>query len=131
VTTAPRLIIDGNNLIGTTPDGWWRDQPAAVRRLQGRLQCYASTAARAVVLVLDVPQPHLPAGSHGGVEVQFATRRGRNAADDRILELISEGDPDHAEVVTSDRALADGASHKGAVVVGARTFLDRLEAAGC
>src|SRR5215218_2208610 len=31
------LVIDGNNVIGAVADGWWRDRPAAVRRLLARL----------------------------------------------------------------------------------------------
>ncbi|MDQ4098863.1 MAG: NYN domain-containing protein [Actinomycetota bacterium] len=131
MTTGPGLIVDGNNVIGTTADGWWRDRPAAARRLLSRLQCYVETTAVPVVLVLDVPQPDLPGGFHGGVEVDYATRRGRNAGDDRILELLSQAEGGGVEVVTSDRALAGAAAERGAAVLGARTFLDRISAAGC
>ncbi len=131
MTTGPGLIVDGNNVIGTTADGWWRDRPAAARRLLSRLQCYVETTAVPVVLVLDVPQPDLPGGFHGGVEVDYATRRGRNAGEDRILELLSQAEGGGVEVVTSDRALAGAAAERGAAVLGARTFLDRISAAGC
>ena len=43
------LVVDGNNVIGAVADGW-RDRPAAVRRLLGRMQCLGEPA----VLVLDV-----------------------------------------------------------------------------
>ena len=66
------LVIDGNNVIGAVADGWWRDRPAAVRRLLGRLQCLGERA----VLVLDVPQPDLAEGDHDGITVRYATRRG-------------------------------------------------------
>ncbi|HET6952199.1 MAG TPA: hypothetical protein VFI47_17595, partial [Acidimicrobiales bacterium] len=75
------LVVDGNNVMGSVPDGWWRDRPAAVRRLLARLQRYAASAGRPVVLVLDVPQADLPEGDHGGVTVRYARRRGRDAAD--------------------------------------------------
>jgi predicted RNA-binding protein with PIN domain len=117
------LVVDGNNVIGARADGWWRDRPAAVRRLLGRLQCLGEP----LVLVLDVPQRDLPEGDHGTVRVVYATRRGRNAADDRIRELVGPGD----EVVTSDRALRDDVEAAGATVVGAGSFLGRLDAAGC
>lgn len=134
-----RVIIDGNNVMGAAAGGWWRDRPAAVRRLLARVQCYARSAAEGdrIVLVLDVPQADLPEGLHDGVEVVYATRRGRDAADDRIRALVTELERDEAterevevEVVTSDRALrADmGARVR---VTGAGTFLGRLEAAGC
>ncbi|HEY8545723.1 MAG TPA: hypothetical protein VIL36_11770 [Acidimicrobiales bacterium] len=159
-------VVDGNNVMGSVPDGWWRDRPGAVRRLLARLQRYAGTTGQPVVLVLDVPQADLPEGPHDGVEVVYARRRGRDAADDRILELLDAagpggqdghpgdpgdtpgadlpddsatdggaadllGDPADVEVVTSDRALAAGVADRGVPVVGARTFLARLDAAGC
>jgi len=117
------FIVDGNNVVGARPDGWWRDRPAAVRRLLGRLQALGEQ----VTLVLDVPQEDLPEGEHGGVTVRYATRRGRDAADDRIRELVVAG----ATVVTSDRALRRDVEAAGATVVGAGAFLDRLDAAGC
>jgi hypothetical protein len=117
------LIVDGNNVIGARPDGWWRDRPGAVRRLLARLQCLGEP----LTLVLDVPQDDLPEGDHGTVTVRYATRRGRDAADDRIRELVVAG----ATVVTSDRALRADVEAAGATVVGAGTLLARLDAAGC
>ncbi|MCU1450560.1 MAG: hypothetical protein JWP02_2730 [Acidimicrobiales bacterium] len=123
------VVVDGNNVMGATADGWWRDRPGAVRRLLARLQCYARSGGDRIVLVLDVPQADLPEGDHDGVTVQYARRRGRNAADDRIRELL--GELDVAVVVTSDRALADDVRATGVEVSGARSLLTRVEAAGC
>jgi len=127
-----RLLVDGNNVMGAAADGWWRDPPAAVRRLLARLQCYARKTDAHIELVLDVRQPDLPEGEHDGVVVRYATRRGRDAADDRIVDLLDDapGAPD-TEVVTSDRALRERVVRRGARVVGARTFLTRLADAGC
>ena len=129
----PRIVVDGNNVMGTTPDGWWRDRPGAVRRLLARLQCFHRMTGVETVLVLDVPQADLPEGDHDGVTVRYAHRKGRDAADDRIVELLDD-DPSpegEVEVVTSDRGLADRVVQLGATVTGARTFLDRLSEAGC
>ncbi|MGH9224575.1 MAG: NYN domain-containing protein [Acidimicrobiales bacterium] len=121
-------MVDGNNVVGAAADGWWRDPPAAVRRLLERLHCYARSSGEDVVLVLDVPQPDLAEGDDGhGVEVRYATRAGRNAADDRIRELTQRGDV----VVTSDRALADDVKAAGAAVLGSGAFLSRLQQTGC
>ena len=125
------LIIDGNNVVGAGVAGWWRDPPAAVRRLLDRLRCYATAIGGPVELVLDTPQADLVEGDHDGVVVRYATRRGRDAADDRILELLDEGRSGVVEVVTSDRALAEGARRRGAQVTGAGTFLARLADRGC
>jgi predicted RNA-binding protein with PIN domain len=121
------LLVDGNNVMGAAADGWWRDRPAAVRRLLARLVALATVGGEPITLVLDVPQPDLPEGDHDGVRVVYATRRGRDAADDRIRELATAGD----EVVTSDRALRADLEAAGATVVGAGSFLRRLSDAGC
>jgi len=134
---ATTLVIDGNNVVGAGAAGWWRDPPAAVRRLLDRVRCYGATTGGTVVLVLDVPQPDLAEGDNDGVVVLYATRRGRDAADERILELLDAGVPGDAdrpgvvEVITSDRALADGARQRGALVTGAGAFLARLADRGC
>jgi predicted RNA-binding protein with PIN domain len=136
VTDAPsRLIVDGNNVMGARPDGWWRDRAGAARRLLARVQCYAATINSTVELVFDVALPDVPEGDHGGVTVRYATSSGRDAADDRIRELLdSRGRPEgrgSVEVVTSDRALAASARASGASIAGAGTFLARMEQAGC
>ena len=117
--------------MGAAADGWWRDRPAAVRRLLARVQCYARTAEDDVVLVLDQLQADIVEGENDGVTVRFATRRGRDAADDRIRDLLEKLDASMVLVVTSDRALATDVRAAGATVIGARTFLDRMEATGC
>lgn len=133
------LVVDGNNVIGARPDGWWRDRRGASRRLVERLQCYGRTTAIGIVVFFDVPQPDLPEGDHDGVTVRYPRRRGRDAADESILELldaysgaqlgVQAGGP--VEVVTSDRALADGARQRRADVTGAGAFLARLDDGGC
>ena len=131
--TSRIVVIDGNNVMGAAADGWWRDRPAAVRRLLARLQCYRRATGDSLVLVLDVAQPDLPEGEHDGVMVRCATRGGPDAADDRIRQLVAESPQTDAEVevVTSDRALAADARQGGARVTGAGAFLARLDDAGC
>jgi predicted RNA-binding protein with PIN domain len=119
------LVVDGNNVIGAVADGWWRDRPAAVRRLLARLQCLSEPAT----LVLDVAQPDLPEGNHGGIEVRYATRRGRDAADDLIRHIVAENTD--STVVTSDRALRRDVEAAGAEVIGAGSFLAMLASASC
>jgi predicted RNA-binding protein with PIN domain len=127
------LIVDGNNVMGAKPDGWWRDRGGAARRLLARVQCLAATTDASIELVFDVAISAVAEGEHDGVTVRYATRRGRDAADDRIRELLATRVPGgvSGEVVTSDRALAESAGEAGAAVTGAGSFLGRLDAAGC
>ena len=126
------VIVDGNNVVGAKADGWWRDRPAAVRRLFGRLRCLHDGWTGGLFLVLDVPQADLPEGRHDGVEVRYPDRRGRDAADERIVRLLDElGAGERVAVVTSDRALADSARQRRATIVGAGAFLAHLDTRGC
>lgn len=123
-----RIVVDGMNVIGARPDGWWKDRLGAMRRLAARLVPLAHEG-NDVVLVLDGrPLPDLPEGLHDDVRVLYARRGGRNAADDRIVELLEDdADPRTLVVVTSDRDLVRRVSALGAKTEGARTFTDRLD----
>ncbi len=113
------------NVIGCRPDGWWADRDGALIRL---VEDIADAGVPALVVVDGRPVPSLPSGHYGLVELAYASRRGPNAADDRIAqEVAAMGDPSAATVVTSDRDLARRVRHHGAVVVGARAFRDRLD----
>lgn len=68
-------MVDGNNVVGARPDGWWRDRRRASRRLLARLQCYRRHTGQEIVLFFDVPQPDLPEGEHDGVIVRYPARR--------------------------------------------------------
>lgn len=127
-----RIVVDGMNVIGARPDGWWRDRDAAARRLLRRLQQASRASDDTFTLVLDGrPSADAAEGDHEGVELRYARRRGRDAADDRIVELVA-GAPDTSElvVVTSDRDLVDRVSTRGAATEGASAFLRRLERLG-
>jgi predicted RNA-binding protein with PIN domain len=100
-----------------------------MRKLVGRLQGLQRATGATVVVVLDVPQADLPVGDNDGVEVVYPRRRGRNAADERIVELLDERQltgPD-VEVVTSDRELAAAVRERHVPVTGAGSFLSRLK----
>jgi predicted RNA-binding protein with PIN domain len=117
-----RWLVDASNVIGTRPDGWWRDREGATRRLLDELRGFGED----VVVVLDAGPAEL-AGREGTLEVVIAPRRGRDAADDEIVRrLADDPDPESISVVTSDRALAARARALGAQVMGAKSFLDRL-----
>jgi predicted RNA-binding protein with PIN domain len=115
-----RWLVDGMNVIGSRPTGWWRDRPGAMRELVERL----GRLGEPVTVVFDGRPFELEGGED--VEVLFASRRGRNAADDDIAALAAKGGDD-VRVVTSDGELAERVRRSGAEVMGAGTFHDRLD----
>ena len=125
-----RWLIDGMNLIGSRPDRWWNDPDRAVRRLIGELDRYAAITGEAVTVVFDRQPPGVPAGAHGAAVVAFASRRGRNAADDEIVGMLEEDRaPDSFRVVTSDRRLVERARQLGAGVTSSPSFRRQMDRA--
>jgi predicted RNA-binding protein with PIN domain len=124
-----RLIIDGNNVIGSRPDGWWKDRAGATRMLVDKVGAFADAAGEDVIVVFDGrPPAGLP--EPPGVDVRFAGRGGANAADDVIAALVAaDAQPAGLRVVTSDAELAARVREHGAQVTGARGFRERLERA--
>jgi predicted RNA-binding protein with PIN domain len=118
-----RWIVDGMNVIGSRPDGWWRDRRAAMRALAEQLAAWAD--GREVTVVFDGRPFELAAD---GVDVRFASRRGPNAADDDIVRIV-EGHPHPGElhVVTSDADLSQRAAELGAQVLSAGSFRRSLD----
>lgn len=124
-----RIVVDGMNVIGSRPTGWWRDRHGAARDLVQRLQRLRATTDAEVTLVLDGrPQPDLAEGDHAGVRILYARRAGPDAADDRILALVADDpEPRSIQVFTSDRALRQQLKGLGAAVDGASVLLARLD----
>jgi predicted RNA-binding protein with PIN domain len=124
----PRWLVDGMNLIGSRPDRWWNDPDRAVRRLIGELDRFAAATGDDITVVFDRRPPDVDPGRHGAVQVAFASRHGRNAADDEIVTMVA-GDPDPAagRVVTSDRRLAERVRDLGAGVEPSSRFRRRVD----
>lgn len=104
-----RWLIDGNNVYGSRPDGWWNDRGAASGRFAQRVAEWCRTHTDDVTIVFDAPVPEstlLLAG--GNLTIAEAPRRGRNAADDHIVKLIDDLDGAlTVTVVTSDTGLRE------------------------
>ncbi|MEU2355762.1 PIN domain-containing protein [Streptomyces misionensis] len=115
------LIVDGANVVGSVPDGWWRDRRGAAERLRDRLVAYARAGtaelAGPVEVVLVVEGAARGVASVPGVRVVAAPGSG----DDRIVELVAEGAGRTCLVVTADRELRRRVSALGARVAGPRT----------
>ena len=120
------LLVDGMNLIGSRPDGWWEDRTEAMRLMAWELRAFAEDTGEDLTVVFD-GRPIASVLRGHGIQVQFAPG-GANAADRRIERLVDDHDnPGEITVVTSDKALSRAVTAAGASVVGSGEFRSRLD----
>jgi hypothetical protein len=126
---APRdaLVVDAANVVGSRPDGWWRDRAGAAERLLAGLEALAATGmqvddegALPVVRrwpeVIAVLEGEARAARHdGGVTVARAARDGDGAIVGETERLVAAGR--RTTVVTADRGLAERVVAAGGVVL--------------
>src|SRR4051812_28126430 len=126
--TVPLVVVDAANVVGSRPDGWWRDRAGAARRLLNRLTVLAASAAQTapgaparsgghsrgltgpielVVVLEGAARAAADPGVVDGVRVVHASGSG----DDEIVAVVAavaQADPGRAIiVVTADRALRE------------------------
>jgi hypothetical protein len=122
----PLLLIDAANVIGSRPDGWWRDRPGAASRFVEsiRLARRSDRLAGAVVVVLEgAARRGVEEGLADGVRVLHAPASG----DDLLVVLATEAE-NPPLLVSADRALRQRVEDVGGNAVGPRWLLDRVEA---
>ncbi|WP_262286154.1 hypothetical protein [Micromonospora sp. MA102] len=119
--TRPLLIVDGANVVGSRPDGWWRDRAGAAARLRDALVPVAEAglppelpAPVEVVLVVEGAARDVPAVP--GCAVVSAPGSG----DDTIVALVAAAPDRRRAVVTADRELRSRVGALGAEVYGPR-----------
>lgn len=117
-------VVDGANVVGSVPDGWWRDRPRAAQRLHHRL-AVADTAAEIIVLVLEgQAKAGVPAGTDAHLRTVHAPKDGDATILDQARALAASGH--HVVVVTADRGLAAAVTTVGARVMSPSWLLDQL-----
>lgn len=114
------------NVIGSRPDGWWKDRSAAMVALVERLDRWASVQGEDVTVVFERP-PASPITS-SVIEVAHAPKAAANSADDQIVRLVqAAARPKEIRVVTSDKGLAERVATLGASVYPAAGFRDLID----
>lgn len=124
------IVVDGANVVGSRPDGWWRDRAGAAARLHRRLVGASHRIDQPIVLVLEGRAiSGVPAGTSDGVEVVHAEGSG----DDTIVARIAQhahryrDEPRPSIVVTADRGLRRRVIAQGAIVESPSWLLRRLD----
>jgi len=132
----PAVVVDAANVVGSVPDGWWHDRPAAARRLIARIGRLVEDGVPAAAL--DLPEhtwfPEWVVVVEGqarvagdGVEGVEVVRAPASGDDSIVAETVRLIDADRTvTVVTSDRELARRVTEAGAAVRGTRWLLEQL-----
>ena len=129
----PVVIIDAANVVGSRPDGWWRDRAGAASRLVERLRSLTDAGWPAealglphdlwwpnVVLVLEGEAKRMPEPEHPHrLTIVRADADGDSAIVDHARSLL---DPAQAIVVTADRELTDRVRALGAATASPSAF---------
>jgi len=114
------------NVIGSRPDGWWKDRGRAMVALVENLDRWASGHDDDVTVVFE--QPPATAITSSVIEIAYAPRAAANSADDEIVRRIdADAHPHEISVVTSDKALSERVARLGASVRPAASFRDVVD----
>ena len=145
------LVVDAANVVGSRPDGWWRDRAGAGRRLAGRIVAVLVARPEDLLERLDgrTPTSAETAGSdlrEAAVQVHLVLEGAASRVadlpthplldvvhaatdgDSAIAELVGilTGGPDRVVVVTADRGLRERVQAAGAAVVGPSALQEAL-----
>jgi hypothetical protein len=118
------IVVDAPNVVGSRPDGWWKDRAGAARRLHERL-LVADTSYDEIVLVLEgAARGGAKAGRDGHVLTVHAPRDGDATIVEQARLAAERGEA--VTVITADRFLRSRVEGVGARAMGPSWLLDQL-----
>ncbi|CAN5654213.1 hypothetical protein BH11ACT8_BH11ACT8_10490 [soil metagenome] len=119
------LIVDGANVVGARPEGWWKDRAGAALRLHEALMT-ADVPQDVVVLVLEGAAK---GGVRPGRDAHVRTVHAKGSGDDTIVAeakaCAERGE--RTTVVTADRILMGRVEHHGAMILSPTWLLAELD----
>lgn len=123
------IVVDAANVVGSRPDGWWRDRAGAARRLLAELAVLHKrmTPPSEMVVVLEGAARAAVADRAdldvGGLRVVTAEGSGDDAIVAVVTSAVRAGDSGAVTVVTADRGLRGRVETLGARTAGPRWLL--------
>jgi hypothetical protein len=116
--TIPLVIIDAANVVGSVPDGWWKDRAAATERLRDTLANLPTQPLGTLQPPLDVVM--VVEGKARNVTPSATIRvvSAPASGDDTIVDLVRSNPGRPCVVVTADRGLRTRVTELGASVLG-------------
>lgn len=129
----PAIVVDAANVVGSVPDGWWKDRAGAASRLRARLEELA-VPADALELAGDVWFPEVSMvveGQARGIDAgasAVAVVRAEAAGDDAIVAEVERrvAETQTVVAVTSDRELRERVERAGAAQIRSAGWLREL-----
>jgi hypothetical protein len=119
------LVVDAANVVGSKPDGWWRDRPGAARRLHEKLLVAELPYDELVLVVEGAAKAGVPPGRDGHVRTVHA----KGGGDDTIVAEAKSATEsgERVVVVTADRFLRSRVEGLGAMAMSPSWLLDQLD----
>ena len=111
------LVVDAANVVGSRPDGWWRDRAGAATRLLAAVRAGLATDDEvdgAVVVLEGAARAGAAPGTAGGVRVVHADGSGDDAIVALVASVLAEDQDRSVTVVSADRELRTRVEELGA-----------------
>jgi hypothetical protein len=134
------LVIDAANVVGSRPDGWWRDRAGAARRLAGSIVAVLVSRPDDLVELLDGTAPSLASAGTAGsdpaaaaLQVHLVLEGAAGKVDDLpthpLLDVVHAPADGDSAIVALVEGFA-GESGRVLVVTADRELRERVRAAG-
>ncbi|MCS6565016.1 NTP pyrophosphohydrolase [Curtobacterium sp. MCBA15_007] len=152
VATTPHVVVDAANVVGSVPDGWWKDRAGAASRLLAQVSALAAGGVSATLLDLpfarwwprwtvvlegearaagsaEPADPDHGTGTGTGTATGLGTATSTGAATGAVDVVRAPASGDDA-IVESARAAVRAGDGPVVVVTADRELRDRVEALG-
>jgi predicted RNA-binding protein with PIN domain len=116
------MVVDGANVVGARPDGWWKDRAGAARRLHEALLVADLPHDRIVLVLEGQAKGGVRPGRDAHVLTVHAPKDGDAAIVAEVKAATDRGD--RVTLVTADRMLQ--ARCGGATALGPSWLLDQI-----